>query len=194
VRRLNDLKATKENPYASMIPKERFAVFTAADVLCADGTAKAAFKACAERKAGAANPSYLRGRIVIVGETGVDVDHHDTSVIGRVPGTVVQANYVEALLDGRLFVPAPSWIDYVVGFLVFMALEASLRGRNWWLSLAKVALVVGGTFLALSFTARELGYYIDPAVSILVLVFLLTRWVSEIIERWEHSNEQHAHS
>jgi CHASE2 domain-containing sensor protein len=182
--RLMRLKDERDNPFASMIGEQRFVVLQAGDILCTDVTTAPAFKtACAEQPRSGTDPSFLKGRIVILGESGHDVDRHETSVIGRVPGTVLQANYIEALLDDRYFVPAPDWVDYLVGFLFFVALEASLRGHRAWLSLGRVALIVVGTFGLLSFTARQFGYYVDPAVSVLVLVFMLIGWSREMITR-----------
>lgn len=182
--RLRSLKAKHDNPYASMMGERLFATLRTADILCTDEATAPAFKAaCAEQSRSSTDPSYLRGRIAILGETGYGVDSHDTSVIGRVPGTVLQANYIEALLDDRYFVPVPDWINYLVGFLFFVALEASLQGHRSWLSLGRVALIVAGTFGLLSLTARQFGYYVDPAVSVLVLVFMLIGWLRETIAR-----------
>lgn len=188
--RLQALKSERDNPFTSIIPEKLFTILKASDVLCTDKVAAEIFKAaCATATRPVTDASYLRGRIAIVGETGSSVDRHDTNVVGEMPGTVLQANYVEALLDERYFVPAPEWFDYLAGFLFFVALEFSLRGRRPIRSLGLVVLVVAVTFGLLSLGARYFGYYVDPAVSVLVLVFMLIAWIREMIAYgWEASH------
>jgi len=50
----------------------------------------------------------------------MDMDSH-FSVVGEVPGYILQANYVEALLDGRYFRAVAGWVNYVAGFLIYLA-------------------------------------------------------------------------
>ncbi len=184
--RLQDLKDERHNPYTSMIGERFFNILVAADFLCADkATAADHALACAQAKRSETDPSYVRGRIVIVGETGGAIDRHDSGVVGEVPGTVLQANYIEALLDERYFRSAPEPVNYVVGFLLFLALELSLRLANPLKALGCAALVVIVTFGLLSLSARYGGYYVDPAVSALVLVFMLIRWITESIAHRE---------
>ena len=184
--RLQDLKNERHNPYASMIGERLFNILVAADFLCTDkATAADHALACAQAKRSETDPSYVRGRIVIVGETGGPIDRHDSGVVGEVPGTVLQANYIEALLDERYFRSAPEPVNCVVGFLLFLALELSLRLVNPLKALGCTALVVIVTFGLLSLSARYGGYYVDPAVSALVLVFMLIRWITERIAHRE---------
>jgi hypothetical protein len=65
--------------------------------------------------------------------------------------------------------------------MVIESIRSWLRQRNPLRALLGVAGVVGATFVLLSLTARYLGYYVDPAVSLLVLVFMLVGWVRESI-------------
>jgi len=180
--RLARLENERENPLASMIAERRFRIVQASDLLCTDATAAPEFaEACAAAGPPQSDPGYLRGRIALVGETGWSIDRHQSTVIGDVPGTVLQANYVEALLDERYFVPAREITNYLLGLAFFIALELPLRQRNPLRALLGVAAVVGATFVLLSLTARYLGYYVDPAVSLLVLVFMLIGSVRESI-------------
>jgi CHASE2 domain-containing sensor protein len=182
--RLKKLRDERDNPYTSMIGQALFTTLRSGDVLCADETMRQRFAAaCAQTAPGTVDPSYLTGRIVILGETGPSIDRHDSTVDGEVPGSILQANYVESLLDGRYFLPAPAWLNYVVGFLFFVAMEASLRSRRRLGSLAGVVLLIVVTFGLLSLAVRYLGYFIDPAVSVVVLVLMLTAWVFEAIAK-----------
>ena len=184
--RLQRLKDERDNPLTSMIEEGLFNVLQASDFLCTDKTTAPRFaQPCAHMQRSGADPTYLRGRIAVLGETGGSVDRHESTLIGNVAGTVLQANYVEALLDGRYFVPVPEWVDYLVGLLLFVALELALRPAGPWRVLVRVAVLLGLTFLLLALTARFLGYYVDPAVSVLVLVFLLIGWLRDSIGHTE---------
>ena len=57
----------------------------------------------------------IAGHVVIIGEINHELDDHLT-IVGRMSGLLVQANYIEALLDDRLFRPMPV-LDYALGFL-----------------------------------------------------------------------------
>lgn len=182
VARLDMLKAQRQHPYTSMIAPVLFNIWQAADILCANkATAGNDMLACAGAKPPHVDLVELSGRIVILGETGASIDRHDTLVIGRVPGTVLQANYVESLLDGRFYWPAPEWLNYAVGLVIFTLLELALQGREAWKVLLRVSMLLVATFGVLALSVRFLGYYIDPSVGVLVLVFMLVGWIRERI-------------
>jgi CHASE2 domain-containing sensor protein len=182
--RLEHLRQTRSNPYLSMIAPQDHVYLYAGEMLCASTTAQAGFEApCASLKRSGTDPAYLRGRIVLVGQMSNDIDRHAT-VIGNVQGVVLQANYLEALLDERYFSPVPAWVDYLVGFLVFIGIEASLRHPSIWGSLLRLVLVLAGSFLVLSLAVRYLGYYVNPVtVSVLVLSIKLIGWLAERINQ-----------
>jgi hypothetical protein len=177
--RLQELKNQRNNPYSSMIAERKFAILHAAEVLCSDEAGRKSYAAsCAEPRQLGSNLNYLRGRIVVVAETGKAIDQHDTAVIGRVSGATLQANYIEALLDDRYFVPVGVKIDLLAGFVFFAAVAISLHGRRPWISLFRLAMVIG-TFVLLLISARSLGYFIDPALSVVTLFFMLMMWLKE---------------
>lgn len=187
--RLRSLKDEREHPYASLIPADRFMVLPAGALLCNDAETAPRFAAGCRGAALAANLDELRDRIVVVGETGTSVDQHSTGMIGVVSGTVLQANYIEALLDERYFLPVPGWLDYLLGLLVFVALERALQQRSAWRALAGAGVVVVATFVALCFVARVLGYYVGPSVGALTLLFMLIGWLKETLMHREASDE-----
>jgi CHASE2 domain-containing sensor protein len=104
----------------------------------------------------------LSGKIVLVGEINSDLDSH-ASVVGRVPGLYLQANYIEALLDDRYYRPVP-WLDYVLAFLILLALELILivfKGRYWTMSLLILALFIGSG--AIVYLLIKLpNWYVNP--------------------------------
>jgi CHASE2 domain-containing sensor protein len=188
--RLEELVRKEENPYLSLIAREEFVEFQAGDVLCA-WSALSADARCAVRKPPSIDPAYLRGRIVIVGETHSTIDRHSTVIGNDIPGYILQANYVEALLDERYFEPVAWWVDYLVGFLFFLAIEASLRQRSAFRCIAGVLGIIAITFVLLSLTVRYLGYYLNPVtVSAFVLGLKLIAWLTERIARKGESDHE----
>jgi len=159
-----------ENPYISFLEKEKFARFRAGEVLCLVANVRedpASQCDKVERVHPERPPVTLRDlnhQIVIVGERAPREDIH-ASVIGEVPGFYLQANYIEALLDDRVFRVARPLINYVFGFCIFAAFEfivlthekKPLRAVAWVVVLLAVSLVI--LFLA----AVHLGYYLNPA-------------------------------
>ena len=189
--RLKRLKDRRDNPFVSMIAEPQHTTLQAADLLCAAGSKATAFAAaCAKAQRSANHPKDLRHRIVVVGETGRSLDRHETGVIGNVPGTVLQANYVEALLDARYFTPAPAWINYLTGFAFFVLLELALQNANPLVGMLRLAGLVAATFGLLSLTARYLGYHVDPVtVSVLLVAFKLIGLVSERISHFGRAQD-----
>lgn len=76
---------SEENPLTSFIPEKLFQPVRAAEIL-GDNAMSADW--------------HFQRRIVVVGDAMSDM--HD-SVVGRVPGVVLQASYIESLLDDRYF-------------------------------------------------------------------------------------------
>jgi hypothetical protein len=188
--KLQALRRGQVNPYLSMIAPSDHVVFSAADLLCAMPSLTGSLQQqCVGHRPEAKDPSYLRGRIVVVGEVSQDLDLHQT-VIGNVQGMVLQANYIEALLDERYFSPAPKWVDYLVGFLLFAALEASLLIASALRAIGSAALVLVIAFVLLSLAVRYLGYYVSPVVSALAIAFALIGWVRERILKVAESHHE----
>jgi CHASE2 domain-containing sensor protein len=187
--RLERLVTQRANPYISMMPPAAFPAMFTGDLLCTSRNVRAAVRRlCAERVARATDPSYVRGRIVVIGEKSRETDVHNT-IIGRVPGFVLQANYIEALLDQRYFEPVPWWINYLLGFLFFAAVKASLHQKSALRCVAGFVGVALLTVLLLSLVVRYLGYFVDPvAGSASVLALLLIVWIFERVLR---TGEEH---
>src|SRR5438093_3563593 len=93
------------------------------------------------------------------------------SVIGYVPGVILHANYIEALLDQRYFKPVRWWMNYGVGFLIYLAFHFVLvkhhhamqeaRGGQVVLVFLKALgwsmVVVAGTIAVLYLTVMHTG-------------------------------------
>jgi CHASE2 domain-containing sensor protein len=70
----------------------------------------------------------LRGKIVLIAENSDREDQYNT-VIGTVPGYLLHANYIEALLDDRYFSPTSPYVELplaILGiFLIVVIFEVS---------------------------------------------------------------------
>jgi CHASE2 domain-containing sensor protein len=175
------------HPYISFLTPEKFTRLPAGGVACRHGAREGGD--CVQR-APESELERLRHRIVIIGERSGDVDEH-RSVIGLVPGYVLQANYVEALLDERYFEPAP-WLDYVLGLGIFAALELVLVvfHASAWRIVVGIASVVAGTMLVLYLVLVHVGWYVNPLpVSALALVIQLTHL---LFDRARRLTREHA--
>jgi hypothetical protein len=64
----------------------------------------------------------LHGRVVVVGFSDNSNDLWNTAV-GRLAGYVLQANYIEALLDARTFQPLGFWLTCWLSLLWLMLVE-----------------------------------------------------------------------
>lgn len=172
---LEKLIAERQHPYISFLNREqlkRHATYSTADVFCGNERTRAG-RSCS---GGAKDDlEYLRGRIVVIGEINLDDSH--LSVIGHVPGFVLQANYIEALLDQRYFKPVGWWTNYGAGFLIFLAFHWVLIKHQHALEAAdaprvpllfvKAAfwclVVILATIAALYLIVMHTGLYVNPA-------------------------------
>lgn len=157
--RLRKLLDEGVHPFISFLQGPQFEVFPAGQVL----------------KGPVSITRGLRGKIVIVGEVHPDADRHE-SVVGNVPGVILQANYIEALLDERYFEPIP-WLDYALGFLIFASFQWVLvrhyqplwQAVAWGLGIIAIAIVL------LYLLATLGGWYVNPvAVGFMALVIWYT--------------------
>jgi hypothetical protein len=104
----------------------------------------------------------MSGKVVLIGDLSPELDKHPT-VVGRIPGLYVQANFIEALLDDRYYQGAPG-LNYVIGFAFMAGLELLLAvfrnslGRK----LAAIAILVAATLLVLYLVIAEFHLYVNP--------------------------------
>lgn len=173
-RRLNSMVDLAENPYVSFLKPDQFPHLFAGDVLCLSEEKKdARCDQLPRRDSGMPKLQDLNHRIVVIGERTEREDNHN-SIIGEVPGFYLQANYIEALLDDRIFPPVYPLINYGFGFLIFAAFEYFLvtYSKKWWLALTLIAFLLGGALFVLYLAVIHLGYYLNPATVTLVAIFI----------------------
>jgi hypothetical protein len=127
--------------------------------------------------------SFLRSRIVVVGEVS-DEDKHE-SVLGPVPvpGFLLQANFIEALLDDRYYGPA-CWADYVLGFILFILLELILaREESIWRLILELGLLIFAAVVCLFVLVLMFQIYVNPVpVSAIAIVVKFGGFFSDRIQ------------
>jgi CHASE2 domain-containing sensor protein len=178
-----------ELPFAQYIDEEEFAA-TGAQISASELIKDAE----AARK-------HLSGKIVIVSGNwnsrafgvGPRVDLH-ASPVGAIPGAMMHANYVEAMLSERAFSPLPDWLVVAIELfaVVFLSVVMVLDLSTW----AEVAAVVGVTllFLGANFFLQNLGRFLDFFVP---LVMILGHVAAERINEWRiaaHKQGGHQHA
>jgi len=112
----------------------------------------------------AAVPSGMAGRIVIIAEEDQG-DQHNT-IIGRIAGYYLVANYIEALLDDRFLMPAWPGVNTLFSFTILLTMELLLFVFHSAPVRAVASMV--GLVLVVAFILFEvvvnLGVYIDPTL------------------------------
>jgi CHASE2 domain-containing sensor protein len=151
--------------------------------------------------------SRLRSKIVIVSASwnpdrsrlSERVDTHETPV-GKTPGAIVQANYVEALLDSRVLgcLNRPLAVALEIALAAVIALLFALTHRSWT-KLLTVAGVCAAAVLIGYVLLQNFGRYFDFYLPIVLLaghatVERVREWWSDSLElkRKEHADEQRA--
>lgn len=155
------LSELDKNPYISLIEPSKFELkIPAGKLLMADSSESF---------------PKLRGKIVIIGEADNQYDKHDSVFNSKIDGFILQANYIEAMLDQRYYKPIP-WLDYIIGFLVFVAVYyCGLNIRPVWKLIVYLSLFLFGVFLLLYLPVVLFGFYINPiTISSLAIVIIVT--------------------
>ncbi|HEX6096720.1 MAG TPA: CHASE2 domain-containing protein [Thermoanaerobaculia bacterium] len=172
-----------ELPFSMFLPEAAYARVTvrARDVLAGDAAALRA----------------LQHRVVVVGGQwhreaygrGPLVDHHLTPV-GLLPGAIIHANYIEALLAQRSFSPSFHWVHYGLDVLVGVALAVifvAVRGPWKVLYIVVLALVVAVISVA---AFQNLGTFFDGVPA---LVLLGCHAAVETMTEWKRAYDEHEH-
>jgi CHASE2 domain-containing sensor protein/cellulose biosynthesis protein BcsQ len=173
--RIRDLVDNERHPYTSFLESSQIPSFPASHFLP---------QAKAEQGVGQTSVrneqkdyQALAGQAVVIGDEARNDMH--SSPIGDVPGVVLQANYLEAILDNRYFVPLPAYFDLFIILFTIFAVErlfvfsfSPLRGLIYGIGFAAVVL------LSLNIISVSVGYlsFAWPFIPIV----LITRYVSSL--------------
>lgn len=160
--RLQSILQHDAQPYIGFMAPEAFSdVHHYAGAFLCGRTVTAAddWQACARADV---RPPRLGGRIVLVAERD-DRDVH-RSILGRIAGFYLQANYIEALLDDRYYTAGGPVFDYGLGFLFLLGLQLVLVTQHGRL-LRTVGLITGlivALVLLLYLLVVHASVYVDP--------------------------------
>jgi hypothetical protein len=161
-------------PYVSFVRRGQFDDYdiAARDLVCS-GPGNPGWRACEDSELSQRVRSLADGRIIIVGEDAAGFDRHDT-VVGEMPGYILQANYIESLLDDRLMRPVPESLNVLTGLMFFAAFEyiAWRHHERRLYAFTLIGLLVAGTGLVIYLSVTLLGYYLNPATIGLLAVLL----------------------
>jgi hypothetical protein len=167
-------------PYVSFLAPEQFGPYrmSAIELLCGTETSRYAdWSTCGGDRD---KLRLLRGRVVLVGDRLPDQDQHP-SVIGTLPGVLLHANYIEAILDERIFEPIPGWLDVVLGLLIVIAFEyVSLTSERPSQLVWRSAFLFAVAMLLAYLSIVVSGRYVNPwPVGLLAIVL---KFLSKIPE------------
>lgn len=160
--RMRKALSAEVHPYASFIAERGFPTFDVLDIVCGSENVPRTidWTAC---RGGDYGRLAMRAHIVLISER-IDTEFRD-SVVGAVPGYILQANYIESLLDDRYFLPVNMWLQAVLSLFVFALIEINFKNFSppglallislgmlitiWFISW--LILVFAGRFLAIVF-------------------------------------------
>jgi hypothetical protein len=101
---LRTIISKDEHPFTSFVPESKFRPVPAMLLVCGHELRAAEdWRNCTADFGKADVDSLKGGKIILIGENS-EYDQHE-SVFDEVPGYILQANYIEALLDDRYFRP-----------------------------------------------------------------------------------------
>jgi CHASE2 domain-containing sensor protein len=204
-RRLEAFYSRREQPYAAFLPQSAVDEYTFSGIklLCGEAanentdwrncsTPQEAWLKRLRGKVvvlGEDTLGGLRGKVVVLGEDTLGVDQHVT-VVGTIAGVLLQANYIEAILNDDLFQPLPTWVGLLYSFVLFALIQwVVINGRSG-LKLALAAIVVVGAY-GLSWAVIELfGFYLNPGVGLVaaILSWIADRATGNLMTRRDHGN------
>jgi CHASE2 domain-containing sensor protein len=118
--KLEELKLMRAHPQTTFLQMDAIPSVSAFSALCgAPAVGGEDWRTCSKPE-NSQTPELqemrakIRDRVLVVGWRD-DVNDQHLTQIGLLPGPVVQANYIEALLDWRYLTPAALWLQLVVG-------------------------------------------------------------------------------
>ncbi len=168
--RLKRLLDPVQHPYISFLAMDQFEQFRffAGYVLC--GRVVSLGQDATACPGWAPELKALSGKVVVIGELNRDEDEHST-VIGRIPGLYLQANFIEALLDDRFYQGAPLF-NYVIGFAFVVCIELALTFvRSSWGRLVAISVLTAAMLLAVYIVIADFHLYLNPLPLVAIALF-----------------------
>lgn len=142
-----------DNLVAALMEPKEFMTFSASQILCGQDSSRYDETKC---KNSPLPDIDLHGRIVLIGQYN-SKDTHDT-VVGPMPGFVLQANYIESLLDDRYYRTMGTVPEILLAILCLVLADITIERKGHMGALLAVAGVVLLWALA-HLSIIEWGYY-----------------------------------
>jgi len=162
---LAELVKTGEQPFVGFLETSRFEGHRAyaGEVLC--GRRLASNESWLTCDGTLPAPITLRGRVVLIGENDERVDQY-RSIVGRIPGYYLHANYIEALLDDRYLIPAGLLFDilFSFAFLALLELILVLLHDSLWQAATGILLLCLVSMALLYMIVVHARMYVDPSL------------------------------
>jgi CHASE2 domain-containing sensor protein len=189
-KQLAQLVETRQHPFTGFMPEEAFTSVQPLRLMCnAEHAAAQAWKSCADTEGDAAERDKLRGKIAVVGWQ--QDDEWDT-VAGEMPGYIVNANYIEALLDDHYLKPVAFWWQLALSIVWVLLIELPFH-PHWQLAKNTALLISLLIWLAVAFSVYYFAVVLAGYFTVLFvpsLVALLIRFIQHWYEDRTHRKEQ----
>jgi CHASE2 domain len=122
--------------------------------------------------------SEIRGQTIVIGELS-DEDMHNSVIGESVPGALLQANYIQSLLEGRYFPAVPGVVSFLwylawfsLTFLLF--LKKTPNTAAVW-SLVALCVLVIASILVMKYMGRIVPWGLEGIFSLFAVIGL--HWV-----------------
>jgi hypothetical protein len=180
-RRIEQLKSYTYHPFTSFITESNPSL-GAWELICRTPIVQTAdWTSCVPN----ANGPDLHNQIVLIGDDVPERDQHKTDA-GKMPGVLLQANYIESLLDDRFLKPVSLAFVLVANGAWIIVLELLF----WKLDSPELALLLAVISTAALWSACYLltaltGYFLTLATP--GFLYLLVRWGISRGHKWASS-------
>jgi len=156
-KKIDELENAGRHPFTSFAKESEFLIMSASSIVNKT-----------------ADLQMLTGRIVLIAV--IDPEHntdiHET-LFGKMPGVVLQANYIESLVDGRFLRPVDQRLQIVIALIWFVVIDTVLRywRGDGWLRILYPLLAIVVLWIILALLISWTGRYIEllfPSIFVLV--------------------------
>jgi CHASE2 domain-containing sensor protein len=161
--------STDSYPYTSLLREDQFPIERAIDVICSRSTDEFWRAACTRTQVLSVTPDIFRDKIVVIGIVGLGGDIHETA-LGRLPGVILQANYIESLLSNRVYKPLPLWVDLLIG-AIWLAAVFTIAWRFRSRAILALTLSLSATICPAYVILKALiwsGYYTELLIPLAI--------------------------
>ncbi|HEV8038689.1 MAG TPA: CHASE2 domain-containing protein [Bryobacteraceae bacterium] len=186
---LANLQRSVTYPYTKLLLEGTFASVSALSLVCNQKGVDVEWQNCGGQEGDSKALDSLRHKVVIIGEKWVDLHETDAGVL---TGPHLQANYIAALLDESLLLPAPQFVNYAVSAVWFILIFLLFY---WWKpAWPELSLVAGllatfcmGWFVN-SVITKQFGVFANvlPPTLLEIIGLYLARRIEMLLEHQKH--------